>query len=179
MMYKFIFLFFSIFTLISCGSETSDAAVNEGKEHQSKPESANDDARIEAVEINNILTLSQAQVFVLVDTLLKLDIDSMQNMLNEIQMEILSVQQIVMEVSTELEASEAFKEAVLDQILYVNESLQKQIPEMILKALSGDKELETQADEMYLAFVDGFGKKSENVLKNQGLFVKKHNIRFE
>ena len=168
----------SFFMLISCGSEPTSESKDEKKEIK-KPEIANDDKRIDAVEINNVLTLSQAQVYVLVDTLLKSDIDSMQGMVNEVQMEIMAIQHVVMQVETGLEESKAFKEAVLDQILFVNESLQELIPEMILKAQSGDKELKAQADKMYFEFVDEFGKKSEKVLKSQGIFVKKHNIRFE
>lgn len=171
-----IFLFLSlVLTIFSCSEETKKETKEESKNQ--KPEEVKDE-RLTAVEINNVLSLSQAEAFVLVDSLLNTEnLDSMLIMIPEIQIEILAVQQRVETLEANVEGAQEFKTAVLDQINYVVKGLQEDIPTMIKVAKAEELGGRKVADEMYFKWIEMYQVKSKVILKNQEMFAARHNIK--
>jgi hypothetical protein len=176
-MIKYFFVLIIGLMLFSCGSEPTPGKKEKKK---SAPPETNQDSRISAVEVNNLLTLSQAQTFVLVDSLLNLSsMEEMKKSISGILIEIMAIKQNVEMLESDLEGAQEFKAAVMSQIDFVVLGLKNDIPHMIKMEESyknGGKEF---ADGAYFKWVEDFQTKSQKIVEAQSSFVKNHNIRLQ
>ncbi len=178
-MMRSIFVALLVSSLVfSCGEEAQlEEKKGQSDKKEAKEENPNTkhDARVEAVEVNDQLSLSHAHAFVLVDSLLKIpDLDDMSAQIPEVQVELVAIRHRVNDLQTELEGGSDFKKAVLNQLDFIDLGLKDEIPAMIKVGKSGKQKI---ADEMYFEWIKQYEEKSQLVLAAQIKFAEKHNIR--
>lgn len=179
MMKNFLALLVLVFIIGACGTESTNQEEKKEEKEQAPmvPEDQKHEKRIEAVEVNDLFSLSQAHAFVLIDSLLKMDdLDSMLAFIPEVQIELVSIRHRVNEIQSEIEGAAEFKKALLDQFDFFENGLKNEIPKMIGIAQSGKQEI---ADEMYFNWVKENEERTNLILAAQLKFVEKNNIRFE
>lgn len=175
-----IFLGLLVVVLFSCGADKSEAITDDKSNNVvENPESPKKEdkhsRRIEAVEVNNQLSLNHAHAFILIDSLLKQpSVLDMKTMLPEVQIEIVAIKHRVEDLNSELEGALKFKEAVLNQLEYIETGLKSEIPTMIKVSESGKQKI---ADEMYFEWIKLFEEKNQIILAAQMQFVEKYNIK--
>ncbi|MEZ4937147.1 MAG: hypothetical protein R2799_06090 [Crocinitomicaceae bacterium] len=155
----------------------TEAPKEKEKNEPQKAEEPALEEREQAVFVNDQLSLAQAHAFVLTDSLLRIgDLDSMASFISEVQLEIVAVHHRVDEIESGLEYAEEFKQAVLQQLDYIENGLKNEIPKMISISKSGKKEL---ADQMYFDWIKGYQERSQEILAAQIKFTEKHRVKID
>lgn len=165
--------------LLACSEEKSaEKEVETPSNQKEEKKLEGSDKRMTAVYINDQLSLSQAQGFVLIDSLLKIeDLKTMNELIPEIQLEIIAIKHRVSEIETEIDGAQEFQRAVLNQLDYIETGLKSEIPAMIKIATSDSPDSQKVADNMYFEWIKLYQEKSEKILAAQMHFAEKHNIK--
>ena len=177
-MMKYFTLSLLTIVFLSCGEESKEKKDDTPKENQEEAQIQNSDQRITAVQINNQLSLSQAEAYILIDSLMSMeDLEAATKLIPEIQIEIVDIQKRVEDLDANLEGGQAFKQAVLDQISFIDSGLKSDIPAMFEIANSKKEKAKEIADKMYFNWINKYQEMSHVIIDAQMRFAQKHNIK--